>query len=69
MVIANLTIRARIGLTMAFLAVLLAVIGVLGLYGMSTANDSMRELFTNQMPSAVNVAVADTYAARERLAL
>ncbi|HDR9358694.1 TPA: Tar ligand binding domain-containing protein, partial [Burkholderia vietnamiensis] len=39
------------------------------LYGMSTANDSMRELFTNQMPSAVNVAVADTYAARERLAL
>ncbi|ABO54570.1 methyl-accepting chemotaxis protein [Burkholderia vietnamiensis] len=69
MVIANLTIRARIGLTMAFLAVLLAVIGVLGLYGMSTANDSMRELFTNQMPSAVDVAVADTYAARERLAL
>ncbi|KVE21592.1 hypothetical protein WI93_22965 [Burkholderia vietnamiensis] len=69
MVIANLTIRARIGLTMAFLAVLLAVIGVLGLYGMSMANDSMRELFTNQMPSAVNVAVADTYAARERLAL
>ncbi|MFP3710292.1 Tar ligand binding domain-containing protein, partial [Paraburkholderia sp. SIMBA_009] len=57
MVIANLTIRARIGLTMAFLAVLLAVIGVLGLYGMSTANDSMRELFTNQMPSAVDVAV------------
>jgi methyl-accepting chemotaxis protein-1 (serine sensor receptor) len=36
---------------------------------MSTANDSMRELFTNQMPSAVDVAVADTYAARERLAL
>ncbi|AOK04402.1 Tar ligand binding domain-containing protein [Burkholderia sp. AU19243] len=69
MVIRNLTIRARIGLTMAFLAVLLAAIGILGIYGMTTANDSTREIFTNQMPSAVNVAVADTYAARERLAL
>ncbi|KAB0643529.1 methyl-accepting chemotaxis protein [Burkholderia latens] len=69
MVIRNLTIRARIGLTMAFLAVLLAVISVLGLYGMTKANDSTRDIFTNEMPSAVNVAVAEMYAARERLAL
>jgi len=69
MVIGNLTIRARIGLTMAFLAVLLGVIGVLGVYGMTRANDATREIFTNQMPSAVDVAAAEMYAARERLAL
>ncbi|MBR8211627.1 MULTISPECIES: methyl-accepting chemotaxis protein [Burkholderia] len=69
MVFRNLTIRARIGLTMAFLAVLLGVTGVLGLYGMTRANDSTREIFTNQMPSAVNVAAAEVFAARERLAL
>ncbi|KFL50246.1 membrane protein [Burkholderia pyrrocinia] len=69
MVFRNLTIRARIGLTMAFLAVLLGVTGVLGLYGMTRANDSTREIFTNQMPSAVDVAVAEMFAARERLAL
>ncbi|MGN7981373.1 methyl-accepting chemotaxis protein [Burkholderia sp. 22313] len=69
MVIGNLTIRARIGLTMAFLAVLLGVIGVLGVYGMTRSNDSTRDIFTNQMPSAVDVAMAEMYAARERLAL
>ncbi|CDN60096.1 putative methyl-accepting chemotaxis protein [Burkholderia cenocepacia H111] len=69
MVFRNLTIRARIGLTMAFLAVLLGITGVLGLYGMTRSNDSTREIFTNQMPSAVNVAVSEMFAARERLAL
>ncbi|MGS0894193.1 methyl-accepting chemotaxis protein [Burkholderia stagnalis] len=69
MVFTNLTIRARIGITMAFLAMLLAVIGVLGLYGMTRANDSTRDIFTNQMPSAVDVSVAEMFAARERLAL
>ncbi|RQU63839.1 methyl-accepting chemotaxis protein [Burkholderia cenocepacia] len=69
MVFRNLTIRARIGLTMAFLAVLLGITGVLGLYGMTRSNDSTREIFTNQMPSAVNVAMAEMFAARERLAL
>ncbi|AOI78591.1 methyl-accepting chemotaxis protein [Burkholderia sp. NRF60-BP8] len=69
MVFRNLTIRARIGLTMAFLAVLLGVTGVLGLYGMTRSNDSTREIFTNQMPSAVDVSVAEMFAARERLAL
>ncbi|MCA7997619.1 methyl-accepting chemotaxis protein [Burkholderia metallica] len=69
MVFKNLTIRARIGFTMAFLAVLLAVIGGLGVYGMTRANETTRELFTNQMPSAVDVSVAEIYAARERLAL
>ncbi|WP_175926206.1 methyl-accepting chemotaxis protein [Burkholderia cepacia] len=65
----NLTIRARIGFTMAFLAVLLGVIGGLGVYGMTRANGTTREIFTNQMPSAVDVSIAEIYSARERLAL
>ncbi|MBN3793208.1 methyl-accepting chemotaxis protein, partial [Burkholderia sp. Ac-20353] len=69
MVFKNLTIRARIGFTMAFLAGLLCVIGVLGLFGMGRANDASHDIFTNQMPSAVDVASAELFAARERLAL
>ncbi|OJA54782.1 hypothetical protein BGV68_13775, partial [Burkholderia ubonensis] len=69
MVFKDLTIRARIGFTIAFLAGLLCLIGVLGLFGMGRANDSNREIFTNQMPSAVNLGLAEMYAARERLAL
>ncbi|WP_323118162.1 methyl-accepting chemotaxis protein [Burkholderia alba] len=65
----NLTIRARIGVTMAFLSGLLCVLGALGLIGMSRANDANRDTFTNQMPSAVDIAVAELFAARERLAL
>ncbi|RQZ89831.1 HAMP domain-containing protein [Burkholderia cepacia] len=65
----NLTIRARIGFTMAFLAVLLGVIGGLGVYGMTRANGTTREIFKNQMPSAVDVSLAEIYSARERLAL
>ncbi|MGU7779958.1 methyl-accepting chemotaxis protein [Burkholderia sp. PU8-34] len=69
MVFKDLTIRARIGFTMAFLAALLCVIGVLGLFGMGRANEASRDIFTNQMPSAVDVAAAELFAARERLAL
>jgi methyl-accepting chemotaxis protein-1 (serine sensor receptor) len=65
----GITIKARIGLTMAFLAALLLIIGVLGLTGMSRANDAHHETFTNQMPSAVDIGNAELYAARERLAL
>ncbi|WP_074266039.1 methyl-accepting chemotaxis protein [Paraburkholderia phenazinium] len=65
----GITIKARIGLTMAFLAALLVIIGVLGLTGMSRANDADHETFANQMPSAVDIGNAELYAARERLAL
>jgi methyl-accepting chemotaxis protein I, serine sensor receptor len=65
----GITIKARIGLTMGFLAVLLVAIGVLGLLGMSRSNDAYRDTFANQMPSAVDIGNAELYAARERLAL
>jgi len=65
----GITIKARIGLTMGFLAALLVGIGLLGLFGLNGSNDTVRDLFTNQMPSAVNIGNAELYAARERLAL
>ncbi|MBN3753564.1 HAMP domain-containing protein, partial [Paraburkholderia sp. Tr-20389] len=65
----GITIKARIGLTMAFLAALLVAIGLLGLFGLSRSNDALRDVFTNQMPSAVDIGNAELYAARERLAL
>ncbi|MFL9885715.1 methyl-accepting chemotaxis protein [Paraburkholderia agricolaris] len=65
----GITIKARIGLTMAFLAALLVAIGVFGLFGMSRSNDAYQDTFTNAMPSAVDIGNAELYAARERLAL
>ncbi|TKC87253.1 HAMP domain-containing protein [Trinickia terrae] len=65
----GITIKARIGLTMAFLSALLLALGVLGLSGMGRANDAYRDTYANQMPSAVDIANAELFAARERLAL
>src|SRR6201999_4048022 len=65
----GITIKARIGLTMAFLAALLVAIGGFGLVGMSRSNNAYEDTFTNQMPSAVNIGNAELFAARERLAL
>jgi methyl-accepting chemotaxis protein-1 (serine sensor receptor) len=65
----GITIKARIGLTMAFLAALLLIIGGLGLMGMSRSNDAYHDTFSNEMPSAVDIGNAELYAARERLAL
>jgi methyl-accepting chemotaxis protein-1 (serine sensor receptor) len=65
----GITIKARIGFTMAFLAALLVAIGVFGLFGMSRSNNAYKDTFTNAMPSAVNIGNAELYAARERLAL
>ncbi|MFM0204787.1 methyl-accepting chemotaxis protein [Paraburkholderia fungorum] len=65
----GITIKARIGLTMAFLAALLVTIGVFGLFGMSSSNAAYEDTFTNDMPSAVNIGNAELFAARERLAL
>ncbi|NPT44548.1 HAMP domain-containing protein [Paraburkholderia sp. 1N] len=65
----GITIKGRIGLTMAFLAALLVANGVFGLFGMSRSNDAYQDTFTNAMPSAVDIGNAELFAARERLAL
>lgn len=63
----SLTIKARLGISMAFLGALLIAIGVLGLVGMSRSNDAFLNTFSVQMPSAVAVGNTELYAARERL--
>jgi len=61
------TIKGRLGIAMAFLGLLLVVIGGLGLWGMSRGNETTRDLFTNEMPSAVAAGNAEMFTARERL--
>ncbi|CAB3771118.1 methyl-accepting chemotaxis protein [Paraburkholderia solisilvae] len=65
----GMTIKARIGVAMAFLAVLLATTSLLGLVGMSRSNDAVRNTYGNAMPSAVAIDRMEIYAGRERLAL
>jgi methyl-accepting chemotaxis protein I, serine sensor receptor len=62
-----LTIKARLGITMAFLGVLLIAIGVLGLFGMSRSNDAFLDTYSVQMPGAIAIGNAEMFAARERL--
>jgi methyl-accepting chemotaxis protein I, serine sensor receptor len=65
----GISIKARIGFTMIFLAALVAVISVLGLLGLRRANEAYLDTYANQMPSARAINVSEIYAARERLAL
>jgi methyl-accepting chemotaxis protein-1 (serine sensor receptor) len=65
----GITIKARIGVAMAFLAVLLATTSLLGLVGLSRSNDAVRNTYGNAMPSAVAIDRMEIYAGRERLAL
>jgi len=65
----GISIKARIGLTMGFLAALIVVISGVGLLGLTRSNDAYRDTYTDQMPSSHAVNMAEIYAARERLAL
>ncbi|SAK55029.1 methyl-accepting chemotaxis protein [Caballeronia ptereochthonis] len=62
-----LTIKARLGISMAFLGALLIAIGALGLTGMSHSNGAFLDTYSVQMPAAIAVGNAEMYAARERL--
>ncbi|WP_322059751.1 methyl-accepting chemotaxis protein [Paraburkholderia sp. J63] len=65
----GISIKARIGLTMGFLAALIVAISAVGLLGLTRSNDAYRETYTDQMPSSHAVNLAEIYAARQRLAL
>jgi methyl-accepting chemotaxis protein-1 (serine sensor receptor) len=66
---AMLTIKARLGLAMAFMAVLMIIIGALGLIGMSRSNEADRQTYSVQLPGAIAVGNMEIFLARERLAL
>ena len=65
----SISIKARIGLAMAFLAALLIATGSLGLVGMGRANSAYRDTVANQMPGATDIDNAEIFAARARMAL
>ncbi|MFZ6719362.1 methyl-accepting chemotaxis protein [Undibacterium sp. Ji49W] len=47
----NLTIRLRLIGAMAFMAVMLVIGGLMGVYGVRSSNAVIKEIFTNQLPS------------------
>ncbi len=61
------TIKGRLGVAMAFLGLLLIGVGGLGLWGMTSSNETTRALFMDEMPSAVSAGNAEMFTARERL--
>jgi methyl-accepting chemotaxis protein I, serine sensor receptor len=61
------TIKGRLGVAMAFLGLLLIAVGGLGLWGMTSSNDTTRALFMDEMPGAVSAGNAEMFTARERL--
>jgi methyl-accepting chemotaxis protein-1 (serine sensor receptor) len=65
----GISIKARMGLTMAFLAALVVAIGLVGLIGLTRSNHANRETFSVQMAGAIAVASSELYASRERLVL
>ncbi len=66
---ATLSLQARIALTMAFLAILMFAIGILGLVGARRANDANRDTYENKLTAATNIGNAEIYIARTRLVL
>jgi methyl-accepting chemotaxis protein-1 (serine sensor receptor) len=67
MIFSGLTIKAKVGITMLALAVLMTVIGVLGLVGMSSADRAFADVHGNKMPGMLSASSANLLVARERL--
>ena len=65
----TLSINGRVGLTSGLLAIMLLVIGCLGLYGMVNANAAFHITFANQMPAVRDIGNSALFATRERLSL
>ena len=51
----NLTIRLRLIGTMAFMAVMLTIGGLMGVYGVRNSNAVIQEIFSNQLPSVATL--------------
>src|ERR1044072_9385928 len=65
----NLTIRARLALTMAFLGFLLALSVGFGLYGINATYSSAKDISDNSLPAVNALGISNNYIARARLAL
>ncbi|VVD85982.1 membrane protein [Pandoraea capi] len=70
----SFSIKARLGITMALLAVLLILLGVLGIAGMTRTGDALRETYANHLAATValgkdNATLARTRAILDRVVL
>ena len=62
----NITIKARLGITMGILSALLLAIGSLGLYGLGNANGAFRDTYINRMPAIAYLDQTTVLTMRER---
>jgi len=65
----NMSIKLRLLLTMGFMGIMLIVGGAMGVFGLQTTNDTLREIYTNQMPSADAVRLMMTRLLQARASL
>jgi methyl-accepting chemotaxis protein len=70
----SFSIKARLGITMALLAVLLILLGALGIAGMTRTGDALRETYANHLAATValgkdNATLARTRAILDRVVL
>lgn len=54
---------------MGIVSVLLLIVGILGIWGMTISNQADYSAYTDELPSATNIGVADLYIDRARTAL
>lgn len=65
----NLTIRLRLIGAMAFMAIMLVVGGLMGIYGVRNSNAVIKEIFSNQLPSVESMGQSRVFMLRARTAL
>ncbi|MDO9420450.1 MAG: methyl-accepting chemotaxis protein [Herminiimonas sp.] len=65
----NLSIKLRLVLTMAFMGVMLIIGGAMGVFGLQTTNNTLKDIYTNQMPSSNAINVMTTRLLQARAAL
>ncbi|WP_347557314.1 methyl-accepting chemotaxis protein [Robbsia sp. KACC 23696] len=65
----GLSLQTRIAVTMAFLALLMLIIGAIGLLSTTRAIKSNRDTYENKLTAATNLGNAEIYLARTRLVL
>ncbi len=65
----NLSIRARLALTMAFLGLMLTFSVGFGLYGISAIHASARDIAENSLPAVNALGISSNFTARARLSL
>lgn len=67
--IKRLTIRLRLIACMAFLGILLVVIGGVGINGIRTVNAALQDVYQKQMASALKLAEAKNFLNRSRFVI